>query len=380
MRPGETIAFFTRYLPNMGGIEFFTDNLASQLVRDGYEPIVITTDSAQTELARDFTIVRLPSKNLLSGRYPIPLHSTVRTQLKTLLLDRKVHHVVINGRFYPLSRLGAKLARELNTTPLVIDHSSSYVANPKTGMGACLAIADHITTALLKFYDPSFYCVSKRSSEWLKRFNITSSGEIHNALDASQFRAQAHAIPLPSIQTDRNKSFRVAFAGRLIQEKGILNLIDAFAKLNPGPELYIAGSGPLHDTVSLLANENSSIHYLGRLDHPSLSFLLQQCDVFCFPTEYGEGLPTCLLEAGACGCALITTDTGGTAEIIPTKDHGIVLKNTDPSTIADAINQLLMDHTRVEILRTNAQNHIESTFTWKNTEHELLEALEAVRR
>lgn len=375
MQDKPAIAFFTRYLPNMGGVEFFTDNLAKQLKLDGYLPIIVTTDQAPKNFSRDFPILRLPNKSLLGGRYPIPLHSTQLSELQTTLSKHGVEHYVINGRFYPLSRIGAKLARQAGHTPIVIDHSSSYVSDTRSPLGACLAIADHITTALLKRHSPKFYCVSKGSSQWLQRFGIASSGEIHNALDSQKFRLQSEYIDLPIAPENKEHHLKVAYAGRLIEEKGVRELIEAITPLHD-MELYIAGSGPLEDYAQKQSSAIEHVHFLGRLSHATLASLLLQADIFCFPTRYGEGLPTCLLEAGACGCALITTNTGGTDEIIPNSTYGIRIGDTAPNTIATALQSLIDDPDLLQDLQRRIQVHIETQFTWQNTEHQLLRALE----
>ena len=369
------IAFFTRYLPNMGGVEVFTDNLAKELTAEGQRCIVITTDSDETGLERDFPIIRIPSKNLLGGRLPIPSEHNVETRIIEVLRKHEVTNVVINGRFYPLSRLGAKAARSINITPIVIDHSSSYVADPHSLQGASLALADHIASRLLNIYSPDYYCVSKVSSDWIQTFGLSSSGEIHNAINAAEFRNNASNYLLPKGQ---NGSLKIMYAARLIPEKGILNLVEAAIQLNESVELYVAGDGPLHDDLIKASKAHPNIHFLGRLNHPDLSSALLQADAFCFPTKYGEGLPTCLLEAGACSCALITTHTGGTAEIIPNDQYGIVLDEATVDSITVGIKQLIDNPSRLKSLQHAIRNHIEKTFSWANTVQELLSAIEQI--
>ena len=102
--------------------------------------------------------------------------------------------------------------------------------------------------------------------------------------------------------------------------------------------------------------------------------MLQESDAFCFPTSYAEGMPTNLLEAGACGNALVVTNTGGTEEIVPDVSHGIVLENVRPDTIAEALLRLYNNPTMLSQLKSNAQHHIETNFSWSKTADSVVRA------
>ena len=359
----------------MGGVEFFSDNLALALSKRGAHVLIVTTDPCNAELERPFEIFRIPSRGLLAGRYPVFNAIQASKNVTALLKEQAINSYVINGRFYELSRFGAKLARKNGAEPIVIDHSSSYVASTDSLLGKLLAIADHATTRCLNHYHPAYYCVSQLSSEWIRTFNIRSSGEIHNAIDAASFTTNASSFQIAPQST---AAIKVLYAGRLIEEKGVKKAIEAIKLTRSNAELFIAGSGPLEPYVQREANQDGRVHYLGRLNHPDLASTMIRSDIFCFPTEYGEGLPTSLLEAGACGCALITTRTGGTAEIIPTDDHGVVLNSTAPDEIARQIDHLAEDRVRLNRMQAIIRNHVMHNFSWQNTVNELLRALEAV--
>lgn len=367
------IAIFTRYLPSMGGVEFFTDNLAGALTKAGAHVVVITTDQEKEDLRRPFLVVRIPSSELLQGRYPVFNTAAARKTVDDIIQREDINAYVVNGRFYQLSRFGAKIARQHGKRAVVIDHSSSYVSDTASLMGKALAAADHASTSLLDRYHPVYYCVSKLSSRWISTFGLTSSGEIHNAIDADAFISEASAYSLEPVQ---DSSLKILYAGRLIEEKGVRRVIEAIKQTEAKAEAFIAGSGPLAPYVEQEAAVNPRIHFLGRLSHPDLSAAMQQADIFCFPTTYGEGLPTCLLEAGACSCALMTTMTGGTEEIIPTERYGIVLENVSPKEIARQVDQLEKNPARLKALQRNIASHIRQHFGWTNTVEELASALQ----
>ena len=73
--------------------------------------------------------------------------------------------------------------------------------------------------------------------------------------------------------------------------------------------------------------ESKRIKPLGRLDFKDIVSLLGQAEIYCLPTEYPEGFPTSVLEAAAAGCYVITTNRGGSGELILDKSYGTILGN-----------------------------------------------------
>jgi glycosyltransferase involved in cell wall biosynthesis len=65
--------------------------------------------------------------------------------------------------------------------------------------------------------------------------------------------------------------------------------------------------------------------------------------VVCLPSSYGEGIPKVLIEAAACGRAIVTTDTPGCREITRQGENGLLVPKDDPAALADAIRQLVED-------------------------------------
>jgi glycosyltransferase involved in cell wall biosynthesis len=112
------------------------------------------------------------------------------------------------------------------------------------------------------------------------------------------------------------------------------------------------------------------------LNHADLAALLSTCDVFCLPTRYSEGLPTSLLEAAACSCALVSSHAGGVDEIIPTQDHGVILKHAEATDLVRALMMLTEDPDRLRMLQQTAREFVSEQFSWDHTVSELLAAFD----
>src|SRR5690606_9572810 len=107
--------------------------------------------------------------------------------------------------------------------------------------------------------------------------------------------------------------------GRLVEVKNQRTLIDAFAEVvqdNPEVELWIAGDGPLKDTLA------QQVADLGLDDHVQLlgfrkdvKDLLAQCDTFCL-SSLNEGCSIAMIEAMATGIPVLGSDVSGIAEVM----------------------------------------------------------------
>ncbi len=116
------------------------------------------------------------------------------------------------------------------------------------------------------------------------------------------------------------------FAGKLEVNKGAGLLLDLIAALAarraelPPFTLLIAGDGALRPALTAaLARSGLSGQVLAWVDHDELLRLTARCDLFLFPSNWGEPLARALIEAAALGAPIIAMPTGGTPDII---DHG----------------------------------------------------------
>jgi glycosyltransferase involved in cell wall biosynthesis len=87
--------------------------------------------------------------------------------------------------------------------------------------------------------------------------------------------------------------------------------------------------------------EEGVIEWWGwRSDMPSV---YQQCHVVALPTAYGEGVPTALLEAAACGKPLVASDISGCRAVVQEGVTGLLVPPNDPQALADALERLALD-------------------------------------
>lgn len=378
--------FSALFEPHVGGVEAYTKGLATALTKKGNKVIVVTmnTESAPSEDVVDsIRILRLPCYNLLKGRYPIPKKNVDYRKAWKTLESLNIESVIINTRFYPLSIEAARFASNAGIRPIVIEHGSAYLTLGNHVIDPFIHRVENILINRIKKYDPCFYGVSKKASEWLSQFGITAEGEIHNAIDYVQFCSESSDRNFREELGIGSDSVLISFAGRLVPEKGIIELIEAARLLekNPGGcdgniTIAIAGNGPLFSKAEKIKPNNMIL--LGGLSREDLASLMMQSDACCLPSR-SEGFSTVLLEAAACGTPPIATDVGGMQEIAPNNQFGILISSMQPLDIANGIHAACQSEIGLKQMGKNVKTRVENNFSWSETAKEAISAMEHVK-
>lgn len=375
-----TIAIFSaQYLPHMGGVENFTKGLSSALERKGVHAIVVTSaygDAPEHEdESNGVEVFRLPSAQLLDGRLPIVRNGGRTRELLDEVKRRMPDGVFVNTRFYGLSLMGARFARELGITPVVLDHGSSYIGFGVPVLDSVVHAYERAMTRKIRSCTPRFFGVSEKSAEWLRTFGITPSGVIHNAIDAEGFREQASGRDFRTELGIGKDVLLVCFVGRILKEKGVDTLLGV-ARILEEKDLpvafAVAGDGP--DMALLQDDTPNNLHVLGRLGRTDVAALFGASNLHFFPSRYPEGLPTSILESAAVGIPSLVSDVAGAREAIPSDEYGIVLEDATAPVCAEVISWYLDNPDVLETQGKNARKWVESAFSWDNTARQAIEA------
>src|SRR5699024_9045968 len=136
---------------------------------------------------------------------------------------------------------------------IVVDHSTGHLPMGSGPLRAAGEIYEHLAAAVLRHYKMRFYGVSRAVCRWLEHFGIKAEGQLYNAVDPAEVRALAHAPDAVDWRSELGLAPGTplaAFVGRIIPEKGVAELIEAFtAAAVPGAALAVAGDGPLLATL-----------------------------------------------------------------------------------------------------------------------------------
>lgn len=370
------IGIFCGYFPpHMGGVERYSDKLSAELVRMGYELVIVTSRQAglpSKQSSKNRTIYRLPILKLFSGRYPIPRLGREYKNLKRMIQQEEIDLFIVNTRFYLTSLIGARLAKRCSKPVFLIEHGSAHLTVDNKLLDYCGSLYEHLLTSLIKKSVDKYFGVSKACCDWLRHFKIKASGVLYNAVDFDDIKKASHRF-----DNIKKEEIVVAYAGRLIHQKGIINLLRAFknieAKTNKKLRLVVAGDGELLEAIRT-EYRASNIDIVGRLDFSDVLSLLKRADVFVLSSLHPEGLPTSVLEAGMMGCAVISTPAGGAKEIIGDSTVGLLVDGSIKS-IEMALAELV-DSPKIRLkLSRNLNKLVQDKFTWQKTAQELKDSI-----
>ena len=157
------------------------------------------------------------------------------------------------------------------------------------------------------------------------------------------------------------------FIGRLVRDKGIHELVEAFVRLNkenPHTRLVLVGRteaelDPLNEETQHIINTHDAIEAVGSQN--DVRPWLAASDVLAFPS-YREGFPNVVIEAGAMGLPSIVTNINGCNEIIIPGENGVIIPPRDADALYEAMKDLYENDEKRVYLTKNARESVASRF------------------
>ncbi len=180
----------------------------------------------------------------------------------------------------------------------------------------------------------------------------------------------------------------ILFAGRLLVEKGVGDLISAFAQLESNVRLAILGEGSDRAQFEAQARElgvTDRVEFFGWVDKAALANYLAAADVFVGPSKPGPGgwveaQGLVFVEAMAAGAPVVATRCGGIPDMIVHEETGLLVEPGDVEALAVAIRKILLEPELRQRLVTNARQRYEAEFSPERVTEKLIEVYERVLR
>lgn len=183
-----------------------------------------------------------------------------------------------------------------------------------------------------------------RVNAWQSISLRIASAMIERGVPAARIAAIPNAVDTARFATlDRNPTEggpRFVFVGRLVPEKGLETLIDAFADLlalHPDARLRIVGTGPLLDALAQQAARNgiaARIEFAGHRE--DVETLLAEADFGVLPSHI-EGLSNTLLECMAAGLPMLASRVSGSEDLVRDDVNGWLFEPGDRGGLARAL-------------------------------------------
>jgi L-malate glycosyltransferase len=187
---------------------------------------------------------------------------------------------------------------------------------------------------------------------------------IPNGVDVDRFRPQS-----PEGLTDTSIPWSgpaVVFAGRLVEGKGLLELLEAWPRVVrevPQAHLVILGSGPLETVIrarAAVASVGGRVHLMGEVS--DVRPYLRTAAAFVFPSR-AEGLPNAMLEAMAMGLPCVATRIGPIVEMATDGKEALLVPVQNPEQLASALSAVLQQPELGSRLGHAARKRVEAEFS-----------------
>lgn len=371
--------FSAQFYPHMGGVERYTYKLAVEMVRKGYDVVIVTSGDRGKTYTENFekgiSVVRVSSYQIMNERMPVMKCSRELSQIITNEFQKHgIEFCIVNTRFYLLSVFGMRYARKNNIPLITIEHGSNYLTFNNVILDVAERVYEKTITAVGKRYCDDYYAVSEFSLKWLREFGIEGKGVLYNSIDPDDYPER----PVPPSIAEKIKPFegavKIAFAGRLIEEKGVNSLLQAYKIVREKYNvcLIIMGTGPLERKIT--ESDYPDIIFLGQQNSIDVVNVLRISDIFCLPSR-SEGFSTSVLEAALAKCCIVTTKNGGSAELISSDELGLIIDGDSPEYVENALEMTVNNSEYIKSTGENVYRRVINQFAWKKCADKLEEVI-----
>lgn len=342
----------------------FFEEMMMQMKGYGYETVVVTSPGKELEEFKQ----RHPEEKTIEVPMErhISLAKDIQSLWQTMRVLRKEKPYTVHS-MTPKAGLITMVAAWLIGVPVRIHTFTGLVWPTATGLKRKILMAtDWLTCACATHIIPEGQGVLNdlmNHGICRKPMRVLGYGNVRG-VDMERFN--------PARFTDVKKGvdvFRYVFVGRIVGDKGINELVEAFVRLNkehPNTKLTLVGKyeaklDPVKSETLKTIEENPHIDACGPKYGDDLLVEYMKSDCFVMPS-YREGFPNTVMEAGAMGLPSVVTDINGSREIIIHCENGLIVPSKDADALYKAMKQMLLDTAAYKKMAANARPLISSRF------------------
>jgi len=314
-------------------------------------------------------------------RREISLLNDIRSLLSLSKLFFKEKPEIVHGST-PKAGLLSMIAAWLTKVPTRIYYLHGLRYQGATGLKRKLLVNMERLSCYLstQVYAVSFGVKKVLEDEKItnKRIKMIGKGSV-NGINANYFSPKN--LDIPDLKPSLNlapENFIFGFIGRLVQDKGINELVKAFLQINklrPESKLLLVGevenSNPIEKNIELEIKTNANILNVGFQKDVRPYYKIM--DVFVFPS-YREGFGVALMEASAMNVPSIATDIIGCNEIIAKGINGMLIQPKSEEELFDAMKVFISDEEKRAVMAMASRNYVIEKYEQNNLWHKTLES------
>lgn len=341
----------------------FFEEVMMRLKDDGYEVVVVTSPGKEMETFKQRhpqdKAIEVPMERRIS------FCKDIKSLWQMIKVMRKEKPYMVHS-MTPKAGLLSMISGWLTGVPVRVHTFTGLVWPTETGLKRkILMVTDWLTCACATHVIPEGQGVMSDLQQYITRkpMKVLGYGNVMG-VDMERFDPKRFA----DVKKDEDV-FRYVFVGRIVGDKGINELVEAFVKLNkeyPATQLALVGKyevniDPINPEILRQIEDYPCIEACGPKYGDDLLAEYLRSDCFVMPS-YREGFPNTVMEAGAMGLPSIVTDINGSREIIIHGENGLIVPSKDVDALYEAMKQMLLDTAARERIAANARPLIESRF------------------
>ncbi|MFR2068636.1 MAG: glycosyltransferase family 4 protein [Bacteroides nordii] len=343
----------------------FFKPIVKDLQAKGYEVISLTSPGPElTELAKmGVKYIEVPMKRHIS------LWNDFKSLLQLIKVFRKEKPFIVHS-ITPKAGMLCMVAAWIARVPRRIHTFTGLVWPTTVGLKRRVLMGtDWLTCACATHVIPEGKGVMDDLQTYItkKPMKVLGYGNVRG-VDMEKFSRRSEIVEA-ALKIKKEGVFTFVFVGRIVGDKGINELVEAFIHLlKDSPNVRLILVGPYEDNldpVSILTkeriNNTPQIEAVGPIFDDTLLLYYAASDCFVFPS-YREGFPNTVMEAGAMGLPSIVTDINGSREIIENGKNGIIIPSKNADALYEAMKSMLDNNLAYARMSANARPMIESRF------------------
>lgn len=350
-----------------GSLNTFCKGLFKELQEhDGYEVVAVSSPGPALDEIR--TREGVKTYAVAMERHISPLKDFVSLWRLIKVFHRERPTIVHS--ITPKAGLLSMMAAWIWRVPVRLHTFTGLVFPTATGLKQKILIAtDRLTCACATHIVPEGVGVKNDLTAYKitkKPLKVLGHGNIRG-IDLDRFNPDLKDVRSEAAKIRKDGILTFVFIGRLVGDKGINELVEAFCSLNlkyPKTRLILVGGkeqnlDPLRPETLCEIEINPSIEAVGR--QSDVRPWLVASDIFVFPS-YREGFPNVVIEAGAMGLPSIVTDINGSREIIIDGRNGLIIPPRSIDSLYRTMEMFVTDPELARRLAVEARLLIASRF------------------
>lgn len=357
------VALFGVQPLRIGGVEFFTRELALALAERGWRLVAVFGGPPPPRVAEYLTLPNLTVEVVPSLEF-----SNLRSLPAVGRILRRYRPLIFHYQFVDFIGPYPWLAK-LHAVDRIF--FTAQGSNPAGFEPRRAAWWKRLVARLINLPLDKVFCISEYVRETLVTVNL---------LPTSCFQRIYNAIPIPHASRigTSGAAFRARFGippGKkliaqvswIIPEKGVADVLEAariVLSANPQVHFVLVGSGDSIDTFRRQAAEagiGDSVTFTGLLENPMEDGVYDAADVFCLASRWQEAFGWVLAEAMSFRKPVVATRVGAIPEIVRHGETGLLVPSRNPAQLAAAMLELL-DHPRLPAMGEAARQEVEQRF------------------